>query len=148
MSIEDMNTKYLRVGYRRRDENQETGRTTAKGRPVMGGKSLGKLSLFSIANTIEVHSARNGETHGLRMTIDGIHKSVQVMETRLTKVGVLTQDMTEKEKLGHVDIAYRTMAGKHIIVELKRVRQKMKLLELQEQGQTYVDKLKKILLSR
>lgn len=77
MSIEDMNTKYLRVGYRRRDEDQETGRTTAKGRPVMGRKGLGKLSLFSIANTIEVHSVKNGESHGLRMTIDGIHKSVQ-----------------------------------------------------------------------
>lgn len=31
MSNEDMNTKYLRVGYRRRDEERETGRTTAKG---------------------------------------------------------------------------------------------------------------------
>jgi len=80
MSIEDMNTKYLRVGYRRRDEDRETGRTTAKGRPVMGRKGLGKLSLFSIANTIEVHSAKNGESHGLRMTIDGIHRSVQDKE--------------------------------------------------------------------
>lgn len=80
MSIEDMNTKYLRVGYRRRDEDRETGRTTAKGRPVMGRKGLGKLSLFSIANTIEIHSAKNGESHGLRMTIDGIHKSVQDKE--------------------------------------------------------------------
>ena len=72
----------------------------------------------------------------------------EVMETRLTTDGVLTQNMTEKEKLGRVDIAYRTMAGKHIIVELKRVKRKMKLLELQEQGQTYVDKLKKILLAQ
>ena len=80
MSIEDMNTKYLRVGYRRREEDQDTGHTTAKGRLVMGRKGLGKLSLFSIANTIEVRSARNGEAHGLRMTIDGIHKSVQDKE--------------------------------------------------------------------
>ena len=80
MSIEDMNTSTLRVGYRRRDEDQETGRTTAKGRPVMGRKGLGKLSLFSIANTIEVHSAKNGESHGLRMTIDGITSSVQDKE--------------------------------------------------------------------
>lgn len=80
MSIEDMNTKYLRVGYRRREEDHETGRATAKGRPVMGRKGLGKLSLFSIANTIEVHSTKNGEIHGLRMTVDGIHKSVQDRE--------------------------------------------------------------------
>lgn len=80
MSIDDMNNKYLRVGYRRRDEDQDTGRKTVKERPVMGRKGLGKLSLFSIANTIEVHSARNGESHGLRMSIDGIHKSVQDKE--------------------------------------------------------------------
>lgn len=80
MSIEDMNNKYLRVGYRRRDEDQDFGKTTAKGRPVMGRKGLGKLSLFSIAKTIEVHSAKDGESHGLRMTIDGIHKSVQDKE--------------------------------------------------------------------
>jgi hypothetical protein len=74
--------------------------------------------------------------------------SSEVIETRLTKAGVLVSDLTEKEKLGRVDIAYRTMAGKHIIVELKRASRKMKLLELQDQGQTYFDKLKKILLAQ
>lgn len=75
MSIEDMNEKYLRVGYRRREDAD--GRVTAKGRPVMGRKGLGKLSLFSIADIIEVHSAKNGEAHGLRMTVEGIHESVR-----------------------------------------------------------------------
>ena len=74
--------------------------------------------------------------------------SSELMETRLTKVGVFTEDMTKKEKLQRVDIAYRTNAGMHIIVELKKAGRKMKLLELQEQGQDYVDKLKKILLSK
>ena len=80
MSVDDMNGKYLRVGYRRRDEDVEHGRTTAKGRPVMGRKGLGKLSLFSIANIIEVQSARYGAGHGLRMTVAGIHDSVQKKE--------------------------------------------------------------------
>lgn len=80
MSVDDMNGKYLRVGYRRRDEDLEHGKTTAKGRPVMGRKGLGKLSLFSIANVIEVESARDGSAHGLRMTVDGIHESVQKRE--------------------------------------------------------------------
>jgi hypothetical protein len=68
-----------------------------------------------------------------------------IMESRLTTEGVLIEDMTEKERLGRVDIAYRTNAGKHVIVELKKVGRKMGLLELVEQGQTYVDKLTKIL---
>jgi len=80
MTIDDMNEKYLRVGYRRRDEDPETGRWTEKKRPVMGRKGLGKLSLFSIANVIEVQSAKNGEAHGLRMTVKGIHESVKNRE--------------------------------------------------------------------
>ena len=47
MSVKDMNEKYLRVGYRRREEDTLHGRLTAKGRPAMGRKGLGKLSLFS-----------------------------------------------------------------------------------------------------
>lgn len=69
----------------------------------------------------------------------------ELMESRLTTEGVLIDDMTEKERLGRVDLAYRTNAGKHVIVELKKVGRKMGLLELVEQGQTYVDKLRKIL---
>ena len=80
MSVDDMNGKYLRVGYRRRDEDVEHGKVTAKGRPVMGRKGLGKLSLFSIAKIIEVESAKDGVAHGLRMTIAGIHESVHKKE--------------------------------------------------------------------
>ena len=72
----------------------------------------------------------------------------ELMESRLTEEGVITKDLSKKEKLGRVDIAYRTNAGKHIIVELKKARRKMKLLELQEQGQTYADKVRKIMLAQ
>ena len=72
----------------------------------------------------------------------------EIMESRLLSEGVVVEDLTKKEELGRVDIKYRTTAGKHIIVELKKVGRKMKLLELQDQGQTYVDKLKKILLAQ
>lgn len=77
MSVDDLNGKYLRVGYRRRDEDAEHGCRTAKGRPAMGRKGLGKLSLFSIANVIEVQSAKDGDTRGFRMSVPGIHKAVQ-----------------------------------------------------------------------
>lgn len=80
MSVDDMNDKYLRVGYRRREEDALHGKTTAKGRPVMGRKGLGKLSLFSIANVIEVESSKDGSAHGLRMSVAGIHESVQRRE--------------------------------------------------------------------
>ncbi len=69
----------------------------------------------------------------------------EIMETRLLQEGVIVEDLSEKERLARVDIKYRTSAGKHIVVELKKARRKMRLIELQEQGQTYVDKLTKIL---
>lgn len=77
MTVDELNGKYLRVGYRRREEDGEHGRITAKKRPVMGRKGLGKLSLFSIAETIEVQSARDGsEAAGFTMRVDGIKQAV------------------------------------------------------------------------
>ncbi len=80
MSVNDMNKKYLRVGYRRRFEDQQLGCITAKGRPTMGRKGLGKLSLFSIANEIEVQTFHNSFAHGLRMSLEGIQQSVKKSE--------------------------------------------------------------------
>ena len=80
MTVADMNEKYLRVGYRRREEDTAHGKFTAKGRKVMGRKGLGKLSLFSITKLIDVQSAKDGQTHGLRISVDGIHESVEKKE--------------------------------------------------------------------
>ena len=66
MTVADTNEKYLRVGYERR---KEEGGKTRKGRPVMGRKGIGKLSLFSIADTVTVHSVRDGERHGFVMRV-------------------------------------------------------------------------------
>lgn len=80
MSVGDLNGKYLRVGYRRRDEDPAHGGVTAKGRKVMGRKGLGKLSLFSIAEVIEVQSTKDGQTSGFRMTVQGIHDAVKAKQ--------------------------------------------------------------------
>jgi hypothetical protein len=74
MTVRDMNEKYLRVGYRRREVEPTV---TAKGRKVMGRKGLGKLSLFSIADTVEVQSCKDGERHGLRMHSAGIREAIE-----------------------------------------------------------------------
>ncbi|WBB77612.1 ATP-binding protein [Micromonospora sp. WMMD882] len=74
MTLDHINERYLNVGYeRRRDERAVTLKFD---RPVMGRKGIGKLSLFSIAETVEVHTAREGEKHALRMTIDGIRAAI------------------------------------------------------------------------
>lgn len=73
MSIEDVNEKYLHIGYRRRIGAPDR---TPGGRPVMGRKGLGKLSLFSIADIIEVRSAKDNVSHGLRMKVPDIRAAV------------------------------------------------------------------------
>ena len=53
--------------------------------------------------------------------------------------------LTDDESKGRLDIRYKTNAGEHIIVELKRAGRPMKLFELQEQGQKYRTALAKCL---
>jgi HSP90 family molecular chaperone len=56
MTEEDINRRYLNVGYRKRIELPGM---TPEGREPMGRKGIGKLSVFSIAQTIEVYSTKN-----------------------------------------------------------------------------------------
>lgn len=72
----------------------------------------------------------------------------ELIENRLMEEGVVVTDLTEKERLGRVDIKYRTILGTHIIVELKRAHRVMSIIELQMQGMLYVDKLTKILAAQ
>lgn len=73
MTVEDANKKFLTVGYRRREDG---GAATPNGRQVMGRKGIGKLSLFSIAELVEVHSVRDGQRHGFKMDIEKIQEEI------------------------------------------------------------------------
>jgi hypothetical protein len=77
MDLHDINERYLKVGYQKRKEVT----VTDKGRHVMGRKGIGKLSLFSIAKNIEVHSAKHMkdgsvEKHGFTMNATEIEKTI------------------------------------------------------------------------
>lgn len=74
MTIADVNNKYLHIGYRRRVTESDK---TPEGRPIMGRKGLGKLSLFSIADIIEARSFKDKKAHGLRMNVADIRKALK-----------------------------------------------------------------------
>ena len=74
MSIDDANHRYLHVGYERR-QNTETA-TSRSGRVVMGRKGIGKLSLFSIADTVTVQTVGEEGPHGFVMTRQDIERSL------------------------------------------------------------------------
>lgn len=59
MNLEEINQKFLYVGYQKRTGAGEF--RTPKGRKPMGRKGIGKLSLFSIANRISVYTKKKGE---------------------------------------------------------------------------------------
>lgn len=76
MTVEDANNKYLLVGYERRLTKE--GRLSKKyKRQVMGRKGIGKLSLFSIAKVVEVHTIKDGIRHGFRMDVNEIEKQIK-----------------------------------------------------------------------
>lgn len=74
MNEEDINQKFLCVGYKKRDNGFTQ---TPKGRKVMGRKGIGKLSLFSIANKITIISKKEGEEiiNALVMNAEDIKKA-------------------------------------------------------------------------
>ncbi|MDD5226607.1 MAG: hypothetical protein PHV97_05440, partial [Candidatus Omnitrophica bacterium] len=57
----------------------------------------------------------------------------------------LDADLTREEKKGRMDIRYRTAAGKHIIIELKKYDRKVKTEDLVKQIRKYQSALEKCL---
>ncbi|MBA3530740.1 MAG: ATP-binding protein [Ardenticatenales bacterium] len=74
MTASDINEKYLCVGYQKREKEPPK---TPKGRLPMGRKGIGKLSVFSIANFVEVQSVKNGEASGLLMNLYDIKQKIR-----------------------------------------------------------------------
>lgn len=93
MSVEDLNKKFLTVGYQRRKEGHDR---TPSGRLVFGRKGIGKLSLFSIADTIEVHSVNNGEKAGLILSLPDIQQAIERGEHEYHPTAVAPSKVTIK----------------------------------------------------
>ena len=75
MDVRELNGKFLTVGYQRRKNTQ--GDLTPKQRMVMGRKGIGKLSVFSIADYIQVYTRKNGTTVGLELDVELIRRDIE-----------------------------------------------------------------------
>lgn len=71
MTVDDINNKFLRVGYKKRSGDIDLSPAPFS-RPVMGRKGVGKLAPFSIADIIEVYSTCNGVRSALSMNVKDI----------------------------------------------------------------------------
>ena len=119
MTVSDANEKYLCVGYARRERGET--RTARHGRPVMGRKGIGKLSLFSIANTVTVHSVKDGESHGFEMRVKDIESALRDKAPAYhpPKVGA-AGDLEAGTRITLTDIKPRTFYPKSLRKRLAR----------------------------
>ncbi len=76
MDDEDLNKKFLTVGYQRR-KNQEDDYTPINRRKVMGRKGIGKLSVFSISEHVQVYTKKNLQTIGLELVLKDIKQDIE-----------------------------------------------------------------------
>lgn len=73
MTRDEVVDRFLKVGFRRRDE---MGEVTSSKRKPMGRKGIGKLSIFSIAQMADVHTVKSKERTSFRMDREAIKKAI------------------------------------------------------------------------
>ncbi len=74
MTPEEVNEHYLSVGYAKREGNNHV--SPVFHRRYMGRKGIGKLSMFSMAKTIDVITRKNGVVSSFRMEVDDITRAI------------------------------------------------------------------------
>lgn len=75
MTVKELNERFLKVGYKKR--SVEGGKSQKWKRPFMGRKGIGKLSVFSIAETISVYSTKDKQSNGLQIKVADLEKAIK-----------------------------------------------------------------------
>jgi hypothetical protein len=74
MSPEDLQNKFLNVGYARRNSSDFTQNNK---RRVMGRKGIGKLAMFSLANVVNISTRQNGnEAIGISVDVEELKNTI------------------------------------------------------------------------
>jgi hypothetical protein len=77
MTVDQLNRRFLFVGYKKRLAANEGTQSPNFGRKYMGRKGIGKLSVFSIANVVDVYSTRDGNSEGFRIDVDDLKDHIE-----------------------------------------------------------------------
>ena len=76
MDAQDINKKFLNVGYSRRRQSPNKNFSDSGTRKVMGRKGIGKLSMFALANLVKVTSQSSGcEAVGFEVNVPDLKKA-------------------------------------------------------------------------
>ena len=79
MTRDDINRRFLNIGYQKRVD-ADYAVETPRGRKPMGRKGIGKLSVFAIANTVAVFTIREGQRNAFRMDYSDIQTQIETAE--------------------------------------------------------------------
>lgn len=114
MTLDDINDKYLLVGYPRRRHNEAV--TDHYKREVMGRKGIGKLSLFSIAETVTVETIKKGKENK-EDEINGFVMSKQAIDNHIEEKN---EQPYEPEPLSESDIEITEEGTRIVLTDLKK----------------------------
>jgi hypothetical protein len=95
MTREQLNERFLKVGYEKR--KVEGSQSNIWERPYMGRKGIGKLSVFSIANTVSVYSTTaDGTANGLRIKVEALEVAIRAGQTYYPDPAEIAAEYSEK----------------------------------------------------
>ncbi len=114
MTFGELNDHFLRIGRNRRVDDCKD--RTDEGRPVLGKKGLGKLSMFGISKKITISTVKNGLKNTFMMDYEEIKKQVDgkyyplIMDSDLptdedSGTTILIQNISRKSSFNLQDIA-------------------------------------------
>lgn len=93
MTREDVQNKFLKVGYSRRTHEPTKEMSRSGERRVMGRKGIGKLAMFSLAKYIMIVTrAKGGNAVAFSVDVDELHKSAE-KENTVSDYPVKTEDV-------------------------------------------------------
>ena len=139
MTPDEINERFLSVGYRRRDGQPGT---TDKGRHPMGRKGIGKLSLFSIANAVRIETIKEGVKSAFEMKLSEIREQIRreggsgTYEPAILPVGEV--DLSRGTKITLAELRKRQTIGTTRALK-KRVARRFSIVGKKHGFRVYVD---------
>lgn len=116
MTLQEINDKFLMVGYQRRSKGEKKSRKFK--RPVMGRKGIGKLSLLSIANDIRIHTITEATTSATGEVVSSESNALLISRHALEKtISANRRYQPEDIAFEHFDKSHGTMI---VITEFKK----------------------------
>lgn len=104
MTSEDLQNKFLNVGYARRNHSEFT---LNKKRRVMGRKGIGKLAMFSLANIVKISTKQEGASAiGISVNVEELKKTI---------------DNKKDYQLNHLTPSDRLKDSKGTVIELSEL---------------------------